>query len=159
MCGFFFFNLFPAACISCFCMLTEVVLGWRSGAELGINAAQTQTIDAHNRVPQLLSSPLISPLHFSRSLSPSYGLIVPRITQALCSPPVQKEISFPSPGSTSMQMLRWVGQREENRPGLHTALVRLLWFPPALLGISIVRFVFLSVCHKSSAKASQQSHL
>lgn len=102
---FFFFNPFSAACISRFCMLTEVVLGWRSG-ELGIKGAQTQTIDAHNRVPQLLSSPLISPLHFSRSVSPSCGLIVPGIMQALCSPPVQKEISFPSPGSTSMQMLR-----------------------------------------------------
>lgn len=140
-----FFNPFTAACISPFCMLIELILGCTSGAELGINAAQTQTIDVHNRVPQLLSSPLISQLHFSHSVSSSYGLIVTGIIQALCSPAVQSAISFPSPVSTSMQMLRWVGQREENRPGLHTALVRLLWFRTALVVISIIRFVFISL--------------
>lgn len=94
-----FFYPFTVAHISFFCMLTEFFLVSQSGAELGISVASQNQIVCYyyyNCVSQLLSSLLISELHFSHSISPSCGLIVTGIIQALCSLAVQNQIFFPS---------------------------------------------------------------
>lgn len=68
-----------------------------SREELAMNVASQNQIVCyyyHNCVSQLISSLLISKLHFSHSVSPLCGLIVTGTTEALCSPAVQNQIFF-----------------------------------------------------------------
>lgn len=69
-------------------MLTEFVLVSENGEELAMNIASQNWIVCcyyYSCVAPLVSSLLISELHFSHSVSPLFGLIVSGIIKALCS--------------------------------------------------------------------------
>lgn len=118
-------------------------------------ASQNQIVHYyyHNCVSQLVSSILISKLHFSHSVSPScwtrcYG----NNRGVVFSGYTKSNIFFFLFVSKNMQLLCWVGQCE-NWPVLQIALVRHLWFCTALIIISVVTFVFIFSSNKSSAES------
>lgn len=78
-------------------MLTEFILVSENNAKLARMLPQNQIVHYyHSLCVSLISSSWISELQFAHSISPSCGLIVTGIIQALCSLAVQNQVFFTS---------------------------------------------------------------